>query len=113
MTRLPYQTLLLAIVQPVDRGAATEALEHGGFAPTIIHGGGGFLGREVTVLLLGLPPADEPRAIELLHQSCHTRTEYVSLPYEGSHLPLGSPVAVEVQGATLLLLEVERCEVYP
>ncbi|MGA2111425.1 MAG: cyclic-di-AMP receptor [Anaerolineales bacterium] len=113
MTRLPYQTLLMAIVQPVDRGAATEALEKGGFAPTVIQAGGGFLGREVTVLLLGLAAADEPQAIELLGRTCHTRTEYVSVPYQGSHLPLGSPVAVEVQGATLLLLDVERCEVYP
>lgn len=113
MTSLPFQTLLMAIVQPVDRGAATEALEKGGFAPTIIQAGGGFLGREVTVLLLALTPSNEPRAIELLGRSCHTRTEYVSVPYQGSHLPLGSPVAVEVQGATLLLLDVERCEVYP
>jgi uncharacterized protein YaaQ len=113
MTSLPYQTLLMAIVQPVDRGAATAALEGGGFSPTVIQAGGGFLGREVAVLLLGLAAGEEPRAIDLLRRTCHTRTEYVSVPYQGSHLPLGSPVAVEIQGATLLLLEVERCEVYP
>ncbi|MCX6025756.1 MAG: cyclic-di-AMP receptor [Chloroflexi bacterium] len=113
MTTLPYRALLLAFVQPVDRGPTLKALEAGGFAPTTMQGGGGFLGREVAVLVLGLGVGDEARAIEILHRACCTRTEYIAVPYEGTHLPLGAPVPVEVQGATLLLLDVERCEVYP
>ncbi len=113
MTTIPYQTLLLAFVQPVDRGPTLDALEAGGFAPSTMQGGGGFLGREVAVLVLGLGAGDEARAIEVMRGACCTRTEYIAVPYEGTHLPLGAPVPVEVQGATLLMLDVERCEVYP
>jgi uncharacterized protein YaaQ len=113
MTTVPYRSLLLAVIQPVDRALALEALEREGFAPTLLQGGGAFLGREVAVLVIGLRDGDEPRAIELLRQVCRTRTEYISVPYEGTHLPLGAPIPVEVQGAILFMLDVERCEVLP
>ena len=113
MTKIPYQGLLLAFVQPVDRAPTLDALEAGGFVATTMQGGGGFLGREVAVIVLGLGAGDEARAIEILRGACCTRTEYIAVPYEGTHLPLGAPVPVEVQGGTLLLLDVERCEVYP
>jgi uncharacterized protein YaaQ len=113
MTKVAYQTLLLAFVQPVDRGPTLDALEAAGFSPTTMQGGGGFLGREVAVIVVGLGPPDEARAVEALRSACCTRTEYISVPYEGTHLPMGAPVPVEVQGGTLLLLDVERCEVYP
>ncbi len=113
MTTVAYKTLLLAFVQPVDRGPTLDALEAAGFSPTTMQGGGGFLGREVAVVVVGLGAGDEARAVESLRTACCTRTEYIAVPYEGTHLPLGAPVPVEVQGGTLLLMDVERCEVYP
>ena len=113
MTRVAYQSLLLAFVQPVDRGPTLDALEAAGLTATTLQGGGGFLGGEVAVVVMGLAAGDELRAIEALRSACCTRTEYIAVPYEGTHLPLGAPVPVEVQGGTLLLLDVERCEVYP
>lgn len=107
------EKLLLALVQPQDIDTAMDALRGEGLAPIILQGGGGFLGREVPLLLAGLETSRQASALAALRRTCHTRTEYISVPYEGTHLPLGAPVPVEVQGATIFLLDVERCEVYP
>jgi uncharacterized protein YaaQ len=107
------EKLILALVQPQDVDAALDVLRKEGLSPFVLQGGGGFLGREVPLLVAGMPSAAEEPVLAGLRRACRTRTEYISVPYEGAHLPLGAPVPIEVQGATVFLLDVERCEEYP
>lgn len=113
MATIPIDLVLLALVQPTDVDAALEALRGEGLIPNVVQGGGGFLGREVPLVVAGMESGKREGVLAALRRSCHTRTEYISVPYEGTHLPLGAPVPVEVQGATVFLLNVERCEVFP
>jgi uncharacterized protein YaaQ len=45
-----------------------------------------------------------------LRKSCRQRVEYLSMPLEGSPLPMPTSIPVTVGGATVFALPVERFE---
>lgn len=106
----PIHLLLMAIVQEQDIETATTALEQ--IKAPIVHlaGTGGFLGRRNATLLIGLPDGMEEKVIEQLQKSCRRRIEYMTLPMEGSPVPLPAPIQVTVGGATIFALPVEYFE---
>lgn len=110
MNQSPIQNLMLAVVQEQDLDAATRALEPFGAPVVFLSSAGGFLGRRNATVLVGLPTANEEKALEALRLACRQRVEYLTLPMEGTPLPLPAPVPVTVGGATVLALPVERYE---
>ncbi len=106
----PIHLLLLAIIQEQDLDAATRTLNELKIPVTFLSSAGGFLGRRNATLLIGLPEARETAALEALQQACKQRTEYMSLPLEGTPMPLPAPVPVTVGGATVFALPVDRFE---
>ncbi len=110
MTTNPIHLLLIAVVQEQDLDTAMRALQKIGASLTYLSSAGGFLGRRNATLLIGLPVAKEKEALEVLQNSCRQRIEYMTLPLEGSAMPMPAPVPVTVGGATVFVLPVERFE---
>ena len=52
----------------------------------------------------------EEAVVTILRQNCRTRVEYVTIPLEGSPLPLPAPTPITVGGATIFVFDVERYE---
>lgn len=107
----PTRLLILAIVQEQDVDIAMRSLAS--FAAQVVYlaSAGGFLGRRNATLLIALPADSINEALEALRASCRQRIEYMTLPLEGSPLPMPSAVPVTVGGATVFALPVERIEV--
>lgn len=105
--------LMLAVVQDQDVDTATRALEPLGAPIVYLASAGGFLGRGNSTLLVGLPDGREEDVLNSLRKSCRQRVEYLTMPLEGSPLPMPTPVPVTVGGATVFCLPVERFEELP
>jgi uncharacterized protein YaaQ len=102
--------LMLAVVQEQDHVEATRALEDLSLPVVYLFSAGGFLGRRNVTLLIGLRDGQEEIAINTLQQTCHQHIEYLTMPLEGSPLPMPTPVPVTVGGATIFTLPVEHFE---
>lgn len=103
--------LMTAVVQEQDAEMAIRSLRNKGFALTRLPSTGGFLGRRSATLLIGLEHGQEEMVVKILSKTCRTRTEYVTIPLEGTPLPLPAPTPITVGGATIFTFEVERYEV--
>lgn len=102
--------LVTAVVQEQDAENALSVLDKLGFSITRLPSSGGFLGRRNVTLLIGLTKGREAEVVQALYQSCRTRVEYVTLPLEGSPMPLTTPTPITVGGATLFAFDIERYE---
>ena len=102
--------LLLAVIQYQDLDPATRALEPLGAPVVYLASAGGFLGRRNATLLIGLPDGRLDEVLSALRTACRQRVEYMSMPLEGSPLPMPAPIPVTVGGATVFVLPVERFE---
>jgi uncharacterized protein YaaQ len=104
--------LVLGIVQDEDAGAVVEALGQAGFRSTRINTVGGFLRKGNATILVGVAREELQRALVIIRDNCETRSEYFvpTAPGEvGEPYPL-DPVQVQVGGATVFVLDVERFE---
>lgn len=110
MNAASIHLLMLAVIQDQDLDAATRALEPLGAPVVYLASAGGFLGRRNATLLIGLPDGREDEALSALRESCRQRVEYLTMPLEGSPLPMPTPIPVTVGGATVFALPVERFE---
>jgi uncharacterized protein YaaQ len=104
------ERLLFAIVQSQDVRRATRALSAAGIVVTEFSSSGGFLGRRNTTLLIGIGEQQETLAVQVIHENCRQRVEYVSTPLEGAPLPIPVATPVTVGGATIFTLVVDRYE---
>jgi uncharacterized protein YaaQ len=103
--------LLVSIVHSDDADQLMTALRRGGFSSTKISTTGGFLREGNATILVGTEEANIPRVLEIIKRNCHTRTQYVNpLPpvMEPGELYLPNPVEVQVGGAVIFVLNVER-----
>lgn len=110
MTNPPVHLLLVAVIQDQDLETATKALQGIGASLTYLSSAGGFLSRRNATLLIGLPAEKKSEAFAALQAACRQRVEYMTLPLEGSSMPMPAPVPVTVGGATVFALPVERFE---
>jgi len=110
MDNSSIKLLMLAVVQDQDLDLATRALEKLKAPIVYLASAGGFLGRRNATLLVGLSEGHEQEALKALEDSCRQRIEYLTLPLEGSPLPMPTPVPITVGGATVFALPVERFE---
>lgn len=99
--------LILAIVNNDDSAVVAGALSREYFTVTKLSTTGGFLMVGNTTFLVGTEDSRVDRAIEILKENCSTRTKGTQ--------PLGSglkdsslPETVEVNGATVFVLDVEK-----
>lgn len=103
--------LLLAIVQDPDAGRLQKALTEAGFGVTRLSSTGGFLRRGNTTLLIGIEDEQLDGVTEIVSRVCRRRQEML-VPGASVVDPEGVfstvPDTVEVGGATLFVLGVER-----
>lgn len=105
--------LVLAIVQARDSDGLVQALSDRGFLTTQINSAGGFLRESNVTLLIGVQEAYVADVIRLARQQCQARTRFVNplMPIlEPAEFYVPSPVEVQVGGATVFVLNVERYE---
>ena len=110
MDAVSVRLLMLAVIQDQDLDTATRALEPLGAPVVYLSSAGGFLGRRNATLLIGLPDGRQEDVLSALRTACRQRLEYMSMPLEGSPLPMPAPIPVTVGGATVFVLPVERFE---
>lgn len=105
--------MVVAIVHSDDAGSVTAALSQAGFGVTHVKSAGGFLRRQNATILAGVEERDVERALGIIREQCHARTEQASpMPpiVEPGEVYLPYPLEVEVGGATIFVLDVNRFE---
>ena len=103
--------LVVSIVHSDDADQLTAALRDGGFSSTKVSTTGGFLREGNATILVGTEDASVPGVLEIIKRNCHTRTQYVNpLPpvMEPGELYMPNPIEVQVGGAVIFVLNVER-----
>ena len=104
--------LVLAVIQNEDEDPLTEAMQVEGFAVTRIGSSGGFLRASNVTLMTAVEDNQVQRVMELLGKHCKRRTRHLhpwvpSLEVVGRFL---SAIPVEVGGAAVFILNLERME---
>jgi len=105
--------LVAAIVQKEDAGTLISALTDNGYGATRINTAGGFLKQGNATVLVGVEDEAVDEVLKLIESRCQTRTQYVNpLPpvMEPGEFYMPYPVEVQVGGATVFVLNVERYE---
>jgi uncharacterized protein YaaQ len=105
--------LVVAIVHIDDAQDVVKSISQAGFGVTHVKSAGGFLRRTNATVFAGVPEREVERVLEIIRDRCHSRTEQVSpLPpvVEPGEVYMPYPMEVEVGGATIFVLDVNRFE---
>ncbi len=103
--------LIVSIVHSDDSDPLMTALRDGGFSSTRISTTGGFLREGNATILVGTDETNVSEVLDIIKRNCHTRTQYVNpLPpvMEPGELYMPNPVEVQVGGAVIFVVDVER-----
>ena len=102
--------MILAVVQADDAAKVTQGLIEAGHRVTRIATQGAWLRRENATLLVGVPDEKVDDVLKTLQQTARRRTSYISVPREVPGALNAQVIDVEVGGATVFVLHVERFE---
>jgi uncharacterized protein YaaQ len=105
--------LVLAVVQAEDASGLLSQLSNRGFRATRIKTAGGFLREANATIFIGVEDADVDQVVHTIRENCTTRQQHITaIPavMEPGEFFLPYPVEVEVGGATIFVLDVERFE---
>lgn len=105
--------LIMAVIQAKDAEALLAGLTSRGFRATQINSAGGFLRESNVTLLVGVQPAYVADVVRIIRENCHARTQFVNplIPImEPGEFYIPTPIEVEVGGATVFVVGVERYE---
>ena len=105
--------LVTAIVHNEDAANLVDALLEREFRATRLHSSGGFLKQGNATILVGVEDEQVDGVLELISANCHARRQFVNpMPpiMEPGEFYMPYPVEVEVGGATVFVLPVERFE---
>jgi uncharacterized protein YaaQ len=102
--------MILAVVQADDAAKVTQALIEGGHRVTRIATEGGWLRRENSTMLLGVNDDQVDEVLNILQNTARRRTSYISVPREVPGALNAQVIDVEIGGATVFVLNVERFE---
>jgi len=109
----PRVKLIVAIVHNEDAGALVNALLDKEFRATRLNSSGGFLKQSNATIFLGVEDADVDEVMSIVRANCTSRTQVVNpMPpiMEPGEFFMPYPLEVEVGGATVFVLPVERFE---
>jgi len=105
--------LVVAIVHGEDAGVLVDALLEHDYRATRLHSSGGFLKQSNATVLVGVEDAQVDEVIGIVRENCNARTQVVNpMPpiMEPGEFFMPYPLEVEVGGATVFVLPVERFE---
>lgn len=107
--------LVIAVVQDKDSSRLSNALVKEGFRATKLASTGGFLKAGNTTFIIGLEDERVAEVLQVIRNNCKTREQLVTpvSPMGGSsdsYIPF--PVEVQVGGAAVFVMPVERFEHY-
>src|SRR4051794_2849096 len=105
--------LIIAIIQDKDSNRLSGELVKANFRATKLASTGGFLRAGNTTFMIGIDDSQVEAVMSVINKSCKVREQLVTpvTPMSGttdSYLPL--PVEVQVGGATVFVMPVERFE---
>ena len=105
--------LIIAVVQHKDQRKVTDALLERGYQFTNIASTGGLLREGNVTLLIGVDPDQVEDVVGVIGANSKTREQLVNV-FPPTIEPIGTcipnPVKVQVGGATIFVLNVERFE---
>jgi uncharacterized protein YaaQ len=105
--------LVVAIVNNEDAGALVSALLEKDYRATRLHSSGGFLKQSNATIILGVEETSVEEVMAIISANCMARTQVVNpMPpiMEPGEFFMPYPLEVEVGGATVFVLPVERFE---
>jgi uncharacterized protein YaaQ len=105
--------LVVAIVHNEDAGALVDALLDREYRATRLHSSGGFLKQSNASIMVGVDEAQVDEVLQIVRATCTSRTQVVNpMPpiMEPGEFFMPYPLEVEVGGATVFVLPVERFE---
>ncbi len=105
--------LLIAVVHSEDASTCMDSLNERGIPVTRFVSAGGFLQHRNVTLMSGIEDERVEEVLGVIKDSCRTRTEYMNpMPplVEPGDFFVPYPVEVQVGGATVWLVPVERFE---
>ena len=105
--------LIIAIIHERDKQKTCDALLEAGHKFTEVASTGGFLRDGNTTLLLGAPKEQVDEVMKIIGAQCSTREQFVSQPPPdalGAGGMLLTPIKVQVGGAVMFVVDVERFE---
>ena len=105
--------LVTAIVHSEDAGNLVDALLEKEFRATRLQSSGGFLKQGNATILVGVEDDQVEAVLEIVSASCHSRRQFVNPTppiMEPGEFYMPYPVEVEVGGATVFVVPVERFE---
>jgi uncharacterized protein YaaQ len=105
--------LVTAIVHNEDASTLVDALLEKEYRATRINSSGGFLKQGNATILVGVEDDQVGAVLEIISDNCHARKQFVNpMPpiMEPGEFYMPYPVEVEVGGATVFVVPVERFE---
>ena len=109
----PRVKLVVAIVHNEDAGNLVTALLDKEFRATRLQSSGGFLKQSNATIILGVEDADVDEVMGIVRANCTSRTQVVNpMPpiMEPGEFFMPYPLEVEVGGATVFVMPVDRFE---
>jgi uncharacterized protein YaaQ len=107
--------LVISIVSNEDARPLINSLMRRGHRATMVSTTGGFLREGNATIFIGTEDKTLEEVLGVIRDNCHTHTQYVNpLPpvIEPGEMYLPTPVEVEVGGATVFVINVDRFEKY-
>jgi uncharacterized protein YaaQ len=105
--------LVFAIVHNEDAGALVDALLEREYRATRLHSSGGFLKQSNASVIVGVDDDKVEDVVAIVRENCTSRTQVVNpMPpiMEPGEFFMPYPLEVEVGGATIFVVPVERFE---
>jgi uncharacterized protein YaaQ len=105
--------MIVAIVQGEDAGQLVQTLSAAGVSTTRLASSGGFLQQGNATLLIGVDDERVEGVVRIIRDNCRERNRYLTpMPpmVEAGEMFMPYPVEVQVGGATVFVLPVERFE---
>ena len=107
--------LIMSIVNNEDARPLIDALMRKGHRATVISTTGGFLREGNATIFVGTDDDKVEEVLDTVRDNCHRRTQHVNpLPpvMEPGEMYLPTPIEIEVGGATVFVIDVDRFERY-
>lgn len=103
--------LIIAIINHDDANAVTQSLTRHGFSSTKLATTGGFLMAGNVTILVGVDEEKVQEVIDIIREQSHSRKQMIPTTTEMSYGYYPTvPVEVNVGGATIFVVDIERFE---